>query len=550
MPFLMNQGEHRFDPVAAKRDTKQLLTTNPYLNKAVSKVSPSIVRITFSTGNELRVRTWEINGTIFSSIPDDDDGTFVSYIFTSADPFQRRKAIQGVTTFSKIDVCVPTGKLYEGEVMACDLEINVSVIKIKTDDSLPTATLTPFSDLISASPFGVSECHGPFCQSPYPTKVFPGDEVTVVCCEFGKSSDAIVCSGKYLVDYIGFGYDHRPFLRINCKNIIDGAPVINCEGDVIGVAFNICMCVAFLPVNLFFKWWKQVVTYGEIRRPRMGIQITNLYTADIAHLEAIVHDCGVSEGVLVEVVHHGSPAYSAKMRSKDVICQCDGRPVRSFLEFTELLWDKSGEVIEVTGVRDGRHFVWQVEIEMIKTEILPESFSKYVFTKDIKTGIQPESLAGNVVTKDIEAGVLPKSLAETVVTNKKSAKKGKNKTKDKKKTKKDKEAIGVKAKKRKRVVKDGVDSDAADRKKRRDSSSVPRIKAVKTSILRESLAENVVTEAIKTEVLPESSTENVAARKRSAKRGKDKAKDKKKMKMKMKKDKEVTGLKAKTRKRE
>ncbi|KAG9144884.1 hypothetical protein Leryth_021295, partial [Lithospermum erythrorhizon] len=176
------------------------------------------------------------------------------------------------------------------------------------------------------------------------------------------------------------------------------------------------------------------------------------------------------------------------MRSEDVICQCDGRPVRSFLEFAELLWDKSGEVIEVKGVRDGCHFVWQVEIETIKTEVLPESFSKYVFTKDIKTGIQPESLAGNVVTKDIEAGIPPKSLAETVVTNKKSAKKGKNKTKDKKKTKKDKEAIGLKAKKRKRVVKDGVDSDAADRKKRRDSSSVPRIKAVKTSILRESLA--------------------------------------------------------------
>ncbi|KAG9144901.1 hypothetical protein Leryth_021297 [Lithospermum erythrorhizon] len=58
MPFVMNQGEQRFDPVAAKRGKASIkLTTNPYLKKAVWKVSPSIVRLTFSTGNELHVYT-------------------------------------------------------------------------------------------------------------------------------------------------------------------------------------------------------------------------------------------------------------------------------------------------------------------------------------------------------------------------------------------------------------------------------------------------------------------------------------------------------------
>ncbi|KAG9131170.1 hypothetical protein Leryth_006044, partial [Lithospermum erythrorhizon] len=85
--------------------------------------------------------------------------------------------------------------------MAWDKEMNISVITIKSAVALPTATLAPFSDWISVSPFGLSESRYLPSQSPYPTKLFPGDEVTIVCSTFKKPHDPLVFSGKYSVAY-------------------------------------------------------------------------------------------------------------------------------------------------------------------------------------------------------------------------------------------------------------------------------------------------------------------------------------------------------------
>lgn len=119
------------------------------------------------------------------------------YILTTSELFntpleERRKTVSLV---NKVDVCLPTHQqLYEGEVMACDVEMNIAVVKIKSDDAIPVATLTPFTDWISISPFGVSQSHADFCLSPYPTKLFPGDEVTIVCKD---TCDAFVITGIY-----------------------------------------------------------------------------------------------------------------------------------------------------------------------------------------------------------------------------------------------------------------------------------------------------------------------------------------------------------------
>ncbi|KAG9157796.1 hypothetical protein Leryth_022805, partial [Lithospermum erythrorhizon] len=59
---------------------------------------------------------------------------------------------------------------------------------------------------LQASPRGryrknlkILQVYIPFCQSPYPTKLYPGDEVAVVCRAFGKSCDVLATSGIYRV---------------------------------------------------------------------------------------------------------------------------------------------------------------------------------------------------------------------------------------------------------------------------------------------------------------------------------------------------------------
>ncbi|GAA0152605.1 hypothetical protein LIER_37525 [Lithospermum erythrorhizon] len=316
-------------------------------------------------------RDW-VNGLIFSCISNvDDTARFVCHILTSVDLFRPLLSPYiGNILFGPCNICVclPTLKSYQGEIVACDLHYNIAVVKIESDVFLPTATLTSFIDSVSVSPLAVFEASAPPTQHPYHSKILPGDELIAIFHCSPIVSDVIVCSGKYSVDYTKFGLNCDELLRINCRVRQSGGPIINCEGDVLGVAFDAKDFTAFLPTNIFLKW--------KICRPFLRIQVANLFTKSTGFLEPLVHDFNISDGVVVEEVADGSPAASANMRQHDVICQCDGRPVKSFLEFYELLWDKIGEVIEVKGIRDGSHFIWELEIKAMKTSVLPEIFVK------------------------------------------------------------------------------------------------------------------------------------------------------------------------------
>ncbi|KAG9131801.1 hypothetical protein Leryth_009523 [Lithospermum erythrorhizon] len=103
-------------------------------------------------------------------------------------------------------------------------------------------------------------------------------ELGAGCGVAGFVSDVIVCSGKYSVDYTKFGLNCDELFRINCRVRQSGGPIINWEGDVLGVAFNAKDFTAFLPTNIFLKWWKHVKTYREICRPFLGIEVANLFT--------------------------------------------------------------------------------------------------------------------------------------------------------------------------------------------------------------------------------------------------------------------------------
>ncbi|MQM06195.1 hypothetical protein Taro_039017 [Colocasia esculenta] len=47
----------------------------------------------------------------------------------------------------------------------------------------------------------------------------------------------------------------------------------------------------------------------------------------------------------------GSSADSAGILPDDVIIQCGGKAVQSFLEFFEIMWDKSGDPVELVVIR-------------------------------------------------------------------------------------------------------------------------------------------------------------------------------------------------------
>ncbi|PNX85882.1 serine protease htrA-like protein, partial [Trifolium pratense] len=74
-------------------------------------------------------------------------------------------------------------------------------------------------------------------------------------------------------------------------------------------------------------------------------------------------------------VIQGSSADSAGLRLKDVIVQCGGKTVRSFLEFLEMVLDKKvGDVLQLSVFRPYQND--PVDVNMVVDEVAVEKFNR------------------------------------------------------------------------------------------------------------------------------------------------------------------------------
>jgi serine protease Do len=109
-----------------------------------------------------------------------------------------------------------------------------------------------------------------------------------------------------------------------------GGPLVNIEGKVVGVNTmiisgaqrgNVGIGLA-ISSNMARRTAEDLIEYGEVRRPWMGVMIQKL-TPEMA--EKFEHD----QGVLVAEVVENSPADKAGLRQGDLIIEFDGKTVES-----------------------------------------------------------------------------------------------------------------------------------------------------------------------------------------------------------------------------
>ncbi|KAK1362925.1 putative peptidase Do [Heracleum sosnowskyi] len=81
-------------------------------------------------------------------------------------------------------------------------------------------------------------------------------------------------------------------------------------------------------------------------RPYLGIEATNFYTADLDIIERV-------DKLFPSICHKSFSADLAGLRVEDVIVECGGKNVRSFLEFFDIIWDKAGDTVNLVVVRQG-----------------------------------------------------------------------------------------------------------------------------------------------------------------------------------------------------
>uniref|UniRef100_A0A2C9VZU4 PDZ domain-containing protein n=1 Tax=Manihot esculenta TaxID=3983 RepID=A0A2C9VZU4_MANES len=284
------------------------------------------------------------------------------------------------------------GNSFDCQILAFDFHYNIAALKIQSesDAPLPTACLAHLDDSISVDPnqLYIPE-EKPFQLLPHSKSfnLIPGDTLIVLGRYFIKPYDVMATIGEFrvissppfvpslstLLYFVGF-----PFAYIHLCGI--GGPFINYYGEVIGICFHDLGFTPFLPINVASKWWEhykrcgrsiiarrwcrplkfktckvsslnQIVVSSRMfgtRRPWLGMEVTNLYAADVNILEKIIQKFpNVFKGVIVEEVMAGSSADSAGISPNDVIVQFGGKTIKSFLELFEAMWDKVGDPVEV-----------------------------------------------------------------------------------------------------------------------------------------------------------------------------------------------------------
>jgi serine protease Do len=206
-------------------------------------------------------------------------------------------------------------KEFEAEIVGYDKHTDIAIIKIDTDLDLPVVKLGD-SD----------EC-----------KV--GDWVMAIGTPFGQLAGTatvgiVSAKGRSDLRIAGGGPDYQNFIQtdasINFGN--SGGPLVNIRGEAIGINAAINPSgqgIGFaIPINMVKGVMNQLIEKGRVQYGYIGIILLPL---DKTLAEGL--GLKVDRGVMVKEVLPGTPAEEAGLKSKDVIIEFNGKPVKELQKF-------------------------------------------------------------------------------------------------------------------------------------------------------------------------------------------------------------------------
>jgi Do/DeqQ family serine protease len=141
-----------------------------------------------------------------------------------------------------------------------------------------------------------------------------------------------------------------------------GGPLLNIKGEAIGMNTAIIPDgegIGFaIPANVIRKVIDDIAQKGQVIRGWLGIEIQSL-TPELAEAFEVPDE----EGVLVNQVYRGSPAYEGGLQRGDIIVEYDHRKISSPRELKSLVANTPiGEVVELVVKRDKNLRVIKVAI--------------------------------------------------------------------------------------------------------------------------------------------------------------------------------------------
>lgn len=203
----------------------------------------------------------------------------------------------------RIEVVLPDGKTFAGRLLGADPYSDVAVVKVDAK-GLPAPRLGN-SDKLKAGQM-VLAIGNPLGLVGKPT---------VTLGVVSALSRTIKSPRGVFEDMI------QTDAAINPGN--SGGPLINLRGEVVAINTAIipfAQGIGFaIPINKAKKVSQELLTYGEVRRPWLGV-----YTVDVTPRLAHHYQLPVEKGILVAEVVYGSPADEAGIRRGDIIISLGG----------------------------------------------------------------------------------------------------------------------------------------------------------------------------------------------------------------------------------
>jgi Do/DeqQ family serine protease len=235
---------------------------------------------------------------------------------------------------SKIQVRIKgSNQPIPAEVAGADYDLDLAVLKIKTDKDLPTLSLGN-SEAIKVGHWVIA------IGSPYGLE----DTVTV----------GVISAKERPINIEDRHYKHllQTDASINPGN--SGGPLFNLNGEVVGIntAVNAqAQGIGFaIPTSTVKEVLDDLIKQGHVSRPWMGVQIETV-TSEVAEYYNLDQNWGVLIGGIVQ----GSPAQIAGLKPGDIIIGLDGKKITDVDQLTDIVQAKDiGDKLNVDINRSGQ----------------------------------------------------------------------------------------------------------------------------------------------------------------------------------------------------
>ncbi len=298
--------------------------------------------------------------------------------------------VEGATD---LRVYFPDRRYFEARVVGADPFTDVAVIKVDVDEVLPTMAFGD-SDDIDVGEWVLAIGNPGFGAS---TQL-----------DFTVTAGIISARGRGLrllqndiandprFDRAAAGYAIEDFIQtdavINPGN--SGGPMVNLRGQVVGINSAIASSTGAyqgygfaIPVNLARRVMEDLVEYGHVLRPRIGVSIT-----DVSPEDAEVYGLPSVSGILVQDVPDDGPSVGI-LEIEDVIVSLDGRPVGYVAELqAEIAERRPGDRVALTVYRDRQPIELDVRLGEAPINNVQTVASRPARTVEERLGIQVEML--------------------------------------------------------------------------------------------------------------------------------------------------------------